>query len=169
MCSRTKLYLLSTCPLCVNLCIHLPIPSVFYLLSPSLPERQLTSFMLSSSCRAATVYLCKCLSALLFSVLSTLAECAIIVMILWHFAFRILIHFCDHFFLIHSQVYYQPYFMLYGEVFADDIDPPCGEEPHQKPCPTGKLILKSMKYSLLRWKLAIMIWLVSNFYLLINL
>ncbi|XP_020712699.1 transient receptor potential cation channel trpm isoform X4 [Ceratitis capitata] len=36
-----------------------------------------------------------------------------------------------------KEVYYQPYFMLYGEVFADDIDPPCGEEPHQKPCPTG--------------------------------
>ena len=36
------------------------------------------------------------------------------------------------------DVYYQPYFMLYGEVFADDIDPPCGEDPSQPPCVTGK-------------------------------
>lgn len=35
------------------------------------------------------------------------------------------------------DVYFQPYFMLYGEVFADDIDPPCGESPDQKPCVTG--------------------------------
>ncbi|XP_052873774.1 transient receptor potential cation channel trpm [Anopheles cruzii] len=35
------------------------------------------------------------------------------------------------------EVYYQPYFMLYGEVFADDIDPPCGEDPSQPPCVTG--------------------------------
>ncbi|XP_055380249.1 transient receptor potential cation channel trpm isoform X3 [Condylostylus longicornis] len=35
------------------------------------------------------------------------------------------------------DVYFQPYFMLYGEVFADDIDPPCGEDPSQKPCLTG--------------------------------
>ncbi|XP_052899004.1 transient receptor potential cation channel trpm [Anopheles moucheti] len=35
------------------------------------------------------------------------------------------------------DVYYQPYFMLYGEVFADDIDPPCGEDPSQPPCVTG--------------------------------
>lgn len=27
--------------------------------------------------------------------------------------------------------------MLYGEVFADDIDPPCGEDPSQAPCVTG--------------------------------
>lgn len=65
---------------------------------------------------------------------------AIIVIIPCHFAFRILIYFSVRFLLIRSQVYYQPYFMLYGEVFADDIDPPCGEEPHQKPCPTGKFI-----------------------------
>jgi transient receptor potential cation channel subfamily M protein 3 len=35
------------------------------------------------------------------------------------------------------EIYYQPYFMLYGEVFADDIDPPCGEDPSQKPCAPG--------------------------------
>lgn len=35
-----------------------------------------------------------------------------------------------------KEVYYQPYFMLYGEVFADDIDPPCGEAPGQA-CITG--------------------------------
>ncbi|XP_058838517.1 transient receptor potential cation channel trpm isoform X11 [Topomyia yanbarensis] len=35
------------------------------------------------------------------------------------------------------DVYYQPYFMLYGEVFADDIDPPCGEDPSQPQCVTG--------------------------------
>ncbi|XP_063703057.1 transient receptor potential cation channel trpm isoform X3 [Culicoides brevitarsis] len=35
------------------------------------------------------------------------------------------------------DVYYQPYFMLYGEVFADDIDPPCGNDPHQRACVTG--------------------------------
>ncbi|XP_049543421.1 transient receptor potential cation channel trpm isoform X3 [Anopheles darlingi] len=35
------------------------------------------------------------------------------------------------------DVYYQPYFMLYGEVFADDIDPPCGEDPSQPACVTG--------------------------------
>ena len=25
------------------------------------------------------------------------------------------------------HIFYQPYFMLYGEVFAPDIDPPCNE------------------------------------------
>ncbi|XP_059225544.1 transient receptor potential cation channel trpm isoform X4 [Stomoxys calcitrans] len=35
------------------------------------------------------------------------------------------------------EVTYQPYFMLYGEVFADDIDPPCGENPGQNECVTG--------------------------------
>lgn len=39
-----------------------------------------------------------------------------------------------------KDVYYQPYFMLYGEVFADDIDPPCGETPGQ-PCITGECLL----------------------------
>lgn len=38
------------------------------------------------------------------------------------------------------DVFFQPYFMLYGEVFADDIDPPCGENPDQKPCITGQWI-----------------------------
>lgn len=38
---------------------------------------------------------------------------------------------------IYFQVTYQPYFMLYGEVFADDIDPPCGENPSQPACVTG--------------------------------
>lgn len=38
------------------------------------------------------------------------------------------------------DVFYQPYFMLYGEVFADDIDPPCGEDPTQDPCITGHWI-----------------------------
>lgn len=35
------------------------------------------------------------------------------------------------------DVFFQPYFMLYGEVFADKISPPCGEEPHQDPCIPG--------------------------------
>lgn len=35
-----------------------------------------------------------------------------------------------------QQVYFQPYFMLYGEVFATDIDPPCGG-PGEKACITG--------------------------------
>lgn len=30
--------------------------------------------------------------------------------------------------------------MLYGEVFADDIDPPCGEDPSQPACVTGKIL-----------------------------
>ncbi|XP_055320176.1 transient receptor potential cation channel trpm isoform X6 [Sitodiplosis mosellana] len=34
------------------------------------------------------------------------------------------------------DVYFQPYFMLYGEVFAGEIDPPCGVEGHP-PCITG--------------------------------
>lgn len=38
------------------------------------------------------------------------------------------------------DVFFQPYFMLYGEVFADDIDPPCGEDPTQVPCITGQWI-----------------------------
>lgn len=31
--------------------------------------------------------------------------------------------------------------MLYGEVFADDIDPACGENPSQPACVTGKLLI----------------------------
>lgn len=38
------------------------------------------------------------------------------------------------------DVFFQPYFMLYGEVFADDINPPCGENPGQEPCITGHWI-----------------------------
>lgn len=36
-----------------------------------------------------------------------------------------------------KDVFFQPYFMLYGEVFADDIYPACGEDPGQMPCVTG--------------------------------
>ncbi|BES91248.1 Transient receptor potential cation channel [Nesidiocoris tenuis] len=39
-----------------------------------------------------------------------------------------------------KYVFYQPYFMLYGEVFADTIDPPCGDEPGMPPCQTGRWI-----------------------------
>lgn len=38
------------------------------------------------------------------------------------------------------DVFFQPYFMLYGEVFADDIDPACGEAPGMKPCIPGQWI-----------------------------
>ncbi|KAK9497367.1 hypothetical protein O3M35_004699 [Rhynocoris fuscipes] len=38
------------------------------------------------------------------------------------------------------EVFYQPYFMLYGEVFADSIDPPCGDEPGMEKCQTGRWI-----------------------------
>ncbi|XP_077298276.1 transient receptor potential cation channel, subfamily M isoform X2 [Arctopsyche grandis] len=38
------------------------------------------------------------------------------------------------------EVFYQPYFMLYGEVFADDIDPPCDTDPGLEPCETGRWI-----------------------------
>ncbi|RZF33234.1 hypothetical protein LSTR_LSTR012995 [Laodelphax striatellus] len=38
------------------------------------------------------------------------------------------------------NVFYQPYFMLYGEVFADTIDPPCGDEPGMEKCQTGRWI-----------------------------
>ncbi len=45
------------------------------------------------------------------------------------------------------HIFYQPYFMLYGEVFAPDIDPPCDEscEEYGK-CGTaedGSLIVSS--------------------------
>jgi transient receptor potential cation channel subfamily M member 3 len=36
-----------------------------------------------------------------------------------------------------KYVFFQPYFMLYGEVFADSIDPDCGENPDQEPCVPG--------------------------------
>ena len=50
------------------------------------------------------------------------------------------------------HIFYQPYFMLYGEVFAPDIDPDCdpdckeyGEcaKPNEVPCHTGTLHKKS--------------------------
>jgi transient receptor potential cation channel subfamily M protein 3 len=45
--------------------------------------------------------------------------------------------------LLVRDVFFQPYFMLYGEVFADEIDPPCGEDPTQEPCITGHWITVS--------------------------
>ncbi|KAK4884574.1 hypothetical protein RN001_000845 [Aquatica leii] len=38
------------------------------------------------------------------------------------------------------DVFYEPYFMLYGEVFADGIDPQCGTGPDDPPCLTGRWI-----------------------------
>ncbi|XP_029159547.1 transient receptor potential cation channel trpm isoform X2 [Nylanderia fulva] len=38
------------------------------------------------------------------------------------------------------DIFKEPYFMLYGEVFADSIDPVCGEEPEMIPCLTGRWI-----------------------------
>lgn len=46
--------------------------------------------------------------------------------------------------LIQFQVYFQPYFMLYGEVFADKIDPPCGGLD-QPSCITGKLSFRMFR------------------------
>ncbi|XP_071054078.1 transient receptor potential cation channel trpm isoform X4 [Onthophagus taurus] len=40
---------------------------------------------------------------------------------------------------IARDVFFEPYFMLYGEVFADSIDPPCGQED-QEECLTGHWI-----------------------------
>lgn len=37
-------------------------------------------------------------------------------------------------------MFFQPYFMLYGEVFAPDIDPECGKEINQPKCVTGRWI-----------------------------
>lgn len=42
-------------------------------------------------------------------------------------------------YLLFLQVFFEPYFMLYGEVFADSIDPPCGED-EDYPCITGRWI-----------------------------
>lgn len=44
------------------------------------------------------------------------------------------------------DVFFKPYFMIYGELFADDIDPPCGNgtkpdgsfDPEMPPCETGR-------------------------------
>ncbi|XP_063221522.1 transient receptor potential cation channel trpm isoform X3 [Bacillus rossius redtenbacheri] len=38
------------------------------------------------------------------------------------------------------EVFFQPYFMLYGEVFATDIDPPCGEADGMVKCQPGRWI-----------------------------
>ena len=37
------------------------------------------------------------------------------------------------------DIFFKPYFMIYGELFADDIDPPCGNgtKPDVPPCVTG--------------------------------
>lgn len=37
-----------------------------------------------------------------------------------------------------KDVVLKPYFMIYGEVYAPEIDPPCGEDPDQDPCVTGR-------------------------------
>ncbi|KAJ6640898.1 Transient receptor potential cation channel trpm [Pseudolycoriella hygida] len=39
-----------------------------------------------------------------------------------------------------KEICFQPYFMLYGEVFADDIYPACGEDPGQIKCVTGNWV-----------------------------
>nr|QDR50959.1 Transient receptor potential cation channel, subfamily M [Heliconius melpomene] len=39
---------------------------------------------------------------------------------------------------VSHQIFFQPYFMLYGEVFAPDIDPPCGLEIGDQKCVTGR-------------------------------
>jgi transient receptor potential cation channel subfamily M protein 3 len=44
------------------------------------------------------------------------------------------------------DVFFKPYFMIYGELFADDINPPCGNgtnpdgsfNPDMPPCETGR-------------------------------
>ena len=36
------------------------------------------------------------------------------------------------------DVFFQPYFMIYGELFAEDIDPDCGPEYDVKECVTGR-------------------------------
>ncbi|KAE8751679.1 hypothetical protein FOCC_FOCC001527 [Frankliniella occidentalis] len=38
-----------------------------------------------------------------------------------------------------KDIFFQPYFMLYGEVFADAIDPPCGGKD-MPPCQTGRWV-----------------------------
>jgi len=38
------------------------------------------------------------------------------------------------------EIFFQPYFMLYGEVFADSIDPPCGDDPGLEKCQMGHWI-----------------------------
>jgi transient receptor potential cation channel subfamily M protein 3 len=38
------------------------------------------------------------------------------------------------------DIFFKPYFMLYGEVFADTIDPPCGDDPGLEKCQIGRWI-----------------------------
>ncbi|CAK1584263.1 unnamed protein product [Parnassius mnemosyne] len=38
------------------------------------------------------------------------------------------------------EIFFQPYFMLYGEVFASDIDPECGLDISDRKCVTGRWI-----------------------------
>ncbi|XP_048483560.1 transient receptor potential cation channel trpm isoform X6 [Plutella xylostella] len=38
------------------------------------------------------------------------------------------------------EIFFQPYFMLYGEVFAPDIDPPCGQDITDAKCVPGRWI-----------------------------
>lgn len=38
------------------------------------------------------------------------------------------------------DIFMEPYFMLYGEVYADNIDPDCGEEPSMSECEPGRWI-----------------------------
>ncbi|XP_076624685.1 transient receptor potential cation channel, subfamily M isoform X8 [Colletes latitarsis] len=38
------------------------------------------------------------------------------------------------------EIFMEPYFMLYGEVYADNIDPDCGDEPGMIPCLPGRWI-----------------------------
>ncbi|XP_026670370.1 transient receptor potential cation channel trpm isoform X3 [Ceratina calcarata] len=38
------------------------------------------------------------------------------------------------------DIFMEPYFMLYGEVYADNIDPDCGNEPGMIPCLPGRWI-----------------------------
>lgn len=51
---------------------------------------------------------------------------------------------CLHIFF--SKVFFQPYFMLYGEVFADEIAPLCGIDPKGPQCVTGMSIIIPFKY-----------------------
>ncbi|CAH2042109.1 unnamed protein product, partial [Iphiclides podalirius] len=41
---------------------------------------------------------------------------------------------------VSHQIFFQPYFMLYGEVFASDIDPDCGLDISDRKCVTGRWI-----------------------------
>ncbi|GAB6029581.1 hypothetical protein CHUAL_005324 [Chamberlinius hualienensis] len=41
---------------------------------------------------------------------------------------------------IAREIFFHPYFMLYGEVYADYISPPCGDSPDLSPCRTGRWV-----------------------------